>query len=85
MESRQRFGIWMIADDHRNRAVEFAGLIPVEDIGQAMQVLRDEDRDTGNLGHRTEASSASGAQAAVVSNSARNAAKSNPGEPIRHA
>ena len=77
VELGQRFGFAMIADDHRNGAMKLTGLMPVEDIGEAVQVLRYEDRDARTSGvrrrrHRIWSS------VAVFEILSRNAVRSNP-------
>jgi hypothetical protein len=43
VEMRQGLALRVVADDQRNSAAEFAGLIAVEKVRQAVQVLRDEN------------------------------------------
>ena len=55
VESRDRFPIGMIAEDQRNRAVKLTGLLSLQDIHQAVKVLRHEDGDPGNVRHQLQA------------------------------
>ncbi len=43
VEFRQTLGITVVADDQRDVAGQFATLVPMQEIGQAMVVLRDHD------------------------------------------
>ena len=47
VEARQGFGIGVIADDRGDGAVEFPGLLAVEEVHEAVEVLGDEDGDAG--------------------------------------
>ena len=55
VEFRQWACAGVVADNERNLAVEFAGLVAVEQVGIAMQVLRDEDRQACDGGGEFQA------------------------------
>ena len=55
VEARQLFGLWMIADHDGDIAGKFARLVTVEEVGEAVQMLGDEDRDARALRHLLEA------------------------------
>jgi hypothetical protein len=55
VEPRQRLGVRMIADDHRNGATQLTALTALKNIGQAVQVLGYEQRYPERFRHRLQA------------------------------
>jgi hypothetical protein len=45
VKTRQRFGIRVVADDQRNRAGQFSGSMPVQQVRQAMLIPGNKQRD----------------------------------------
>ncbi len=49
MELGERAGVFVVADDEGQVGAEFAGLVAMEEVGEAVRVLRDEEGDVLEL------------------------------------
>jgi len=49
VELGERAGVFVVADDEGQVGAEFAGLVAMEEVGEAVRVLRDEEGDVLEL------------------------------------